>query len=462
VPTQTEAQVQTEIKDAIAIFHEIAKCGNINTGTLQSQTISNYIARESTFLNDVPGNYSSQARANLAGVRTMLAGALSSGSVRAVLGPLLRNYAEQTGGFTDGVPVETDSVALLSRIYLHFIATARTVQSRNITFASPAAGSNIGNGVINRLTEDAYGYKIEACHVEAKRAECIVSAETGTPPGEEIFNFRGAVRPIDQISLLNVATNTGGSGGLFPISAVTGRQSMLANPSFEQYSGTNITTLTALTSWTVGAEGIANYDLDEVNIYRTYQGLTTPRALKFLAAGSISQTSDVNNMQFDVNRPYYFQVAYNRSVGSATGTLTITLGNSSSSVVLAAQSGWNILRLTLDRRCWAHNFAATTQSASSNSLLTVKIQWTSATGTLLIDDAILCPMTRFDGHWYTIVGGSTLFVADNHDNFTWTDTFAGGTNPSWDTGIIQTWLWRAFGCYLPHTTGAPTWADPTV
>lgn len=460
--SQTEAQVQSEISAAIAIFHELAKAANINTGTLQSQTISNYVARESTFLNSVPGDYSSVARAAMSNVRGGVSSIIGSAAVASVLRPLLQNYAKNSSGFTTGQPVEQEAGAILSRIYRNFIAAGSTVQSRNLTFATPAAGSNVGTGVINRLTADAYGYPIEACHVEAKRAECVASAETGTPPGEEIFQFRGATRAIDQIPLMNVATNTGGSSADLAITAISARSSMLANPSFEQYTGTSITAVTALTGWTTGSGTFTNVQLSEAQVYRTFLGITTPRSLVFTAAESVYQTSDINNMQFDANTPYYFQVAYNRSVGSATGTLTITLGNSTTSVVLAAQSGWNILRLTLDRRCWPHNFAATTQGATTAALMTVKIQWSGGTGTLYLDDVILAPMTRFDGHWYAVIGGATLFVADNHDSFTWTDTFAGGTNPSWDTGIIQTWLWRAFGCYLPSTTGAPTWADPAV
>lgn len=470
--SQTEAQVQTEIKDTIALFHELAKAGNINTGTLQSQTISNYVAREATILADQPGNYSAQSRSQLASLRAAFAGLLVSSSVRAILGPLFRNYAENSSGFagaTDGVPVETDPVAILSRIYKHFISTSKTVQSRNITFATPAAGSNIGTGVINRLTVDAYGYNIEACHVEAKRAECIQSAQTGTPPGEEVFQFRGSTRAVDQVPLMTTSNATGGSAGSFRIAAVSGRNSLLANPSFENYSGASasggqVTSITTLSSWITGSGVYTGLQLDgrAGKYYRTYQGVTTPYALVMTTPDYIYQTSDVNNIQFAPNNPYYFQVAYNREIGLATGLLTITLGNSTSSVTLAAQTGWNILRLTLDRRIWPHNFTATTQDATSSSLLTIKIQWSGGTGSLYIDEALLYPMTLFDGHWYCIAGGQTNFVADNHDVFTWTDTFAAGTNNSWDVGIIQTWLWRSYGAYLPSTTGAPTWADPVV
>jgi hypothetical protein len=62
-------------------------------------------------------------------------------------------------------------------------------------------------------------------------------------------------------------------------------------------------------------------------------------------------------------------------------------------------------------------------------------------------------MTQADGCYYAVVGGSTPFLKE--DVFTFTDT--GGTS-----AIINYWLWRAFGRFLPHNASAgETWADPT-
>jgi hypothetical protein len=127
-------------------------------------------------------------------------------------------------------------------------------------------------------------------------------------------------------------------------------------------------------------------------------------------------------------------------------TIQIELGNTTKSVVLAAQTGWNILRLDIGSGLWFKNF--------NKQSLSVVVKCTAYTsGYTLIDDIIFCPMTQADGCYYTIVGGATPFL--RRDIFTFTDT--GGTS-----AILQYWFWRATGHYLPHTTGGTeTFADPT-
>jgi hypothetical protein len=461
--TQTESQVQLEIGLYIAGFQEVAKAGNINS--TPGSNLSNYLARQNSWVQYVfQGDYSVAAQQAASNVRGLLNSAVGSGMARSVLAPLLRNYAnvsQQFSSANDGPIRTTNPVGILSALYLHFIKQGFNVKSRNITFGTPAAGSNIGSGSVSRLTVDAYGFPIEACHVEAKQARCVANAQTGTPAGEEVFTFQGNTRLLDQINLpastsAGHTNQTGGSGGGRNFAALSGRNSMLANPSFENFAGTSITSLTSITSWTVGAEGIANYNLDQTNYYRTYLGLQNPASVIFLSAGVLSQASNINNIQFSGNNPYYFQVAYNAQIGAATGTLTLTLGQTSVSVNVSGKIGWQTLKIPLTKMCWSRNFAPATQSATSATLLNMSIQWTGGTGQLRVDEAILAPMFQFDGHWYAILGGQTLFAADNHDTFTWSDTLAGSDS------IIQQWLWRSFGMYLPSTLGSPTWADPGV
>ena len=71
---------------------------------------------------------------------------------------------------------------------------------------------------------------------------------------------------------------------------------------------------------------------------------------------------------------------------------------------------------------------------------------------LLIDDVLFVPWTPFDGSWYVIVGNPTKFLLD--DKFTWNDSAT--------DSVIQRWLWRAYGVYLPHdVTSGITITDPT-
>ena len=83
-----------------------------------------------------------------------------------------------------------------------------------------------------------------------------------------------------------------------------------------------------------------------------------------------------------------------------------------------------------------------------------------AVGTVLVDELIIAPYSQVDGTWYALNAGpnnsattaapSIPFLRD--DEFTHTDIEVGS--------IIQEWLARSFGVYLPHDA-SPTWVDPS-
>lgn len=435
---QTEAQVQTEIKNRISIFQELAKFAGRNA----TGNISNYLAREGTALNDDEGDFSVTSNRELANLRAFLASAIQNSFGRRIIDPLFRNYARAVGNI-----VETDGGDILRRIYIRAITAGSTirVKSRNITFGSVAAGSNLGNGTIRRLTVDAYGFDIEACHMEPKRAECTRDNVEGADLNEEVFFFRGATPYPDQLLI-------SGSGAGLEIKSMSARQSFLSNPSFSLFTNT-IASPTEISGWTPGSS-ISNFQLDETNYYRGAGGTSdpTPRALKFVAADNISQLFSVNNVKLDPDLPIYMQIAYNRSVGAADGILTFQVGNVSVSVNLgSAPAGWNTLIIALDKGLFPRNFATTSDP-------TVKITWSNrTTGTLLVDDVLLVPFTMFNGIWHALVGGSNPFIGNNRDSFTWNDRLAGSDS------ILQQWFWKLYGAYLPSVKDASeNWTDPSV
>jgi len=429
--TQTEAQIQAEISAAIAVFEESRKYFHVNS----SGALSNYIARESTFFASTDGDFSTLSRQGLSNFRAGLNSIISRASLQSVLDPLLRNYAKVVGTIT-----ETDPLGILRRLYDRFTDNTLSVDSREITFGTPAAGSNIGDGIINRLTRDSRAQLVENVTVEAKRADCVFDQNTGADEHEEIFEFRGQDPEIDFLQVT-------GSGDSARIQAVSARNSLVLNPSFSDFGGT-IGTLTDLTSWDVSL--ISAFTLDEVNFYRGFPGDSTPRALQFTVNGYVEQLFSENSIRLEQEIPYYCQIAYNRSVGSCDGTLILTLGNVQTSVTLAAQSGWQILRIPIGSSNWPRVFA-------NGDAMKLRIQLTGrTTGTLLVDDVIFTPFTPFDGTWYCVVGGANPFIGNHHDTFTWTDTAV-------DAAVIQYWLWRAYGFYLPHNNvGGETWTDPSV
>lgn len=326
----------------------------------------------------------------------------------------------------------------------YFVDNTKSVNSREFSRAATGSVTGTGTGVINRLSTDGNNFPLEAGHAEIKIAKCLRDKLSGAVQHEEEFEFRGDDPAPDNLKI-------SGSGLKKSIFCLSGRNSenYLSNPSWDQYSGT-ITTLTGVTDWTP-TTAIGNFQLDQTNYYRGYEGVTTPASLRISTNDTMTQNmANVRKPVFDPLTPMYFQIAFNRQVGSGDGNLNIVLGSKTTTVALAAQTGWNILRLAIGQNNWFRRFNQTTMSVS------VSID-SRTTGYTLVDDMILAPFTEFDGTFYAPVGGATPFLRD--DVFTWTDTEVGA--------VVQYWLWQMFGgawwAYLPSNAAAgETWADPTA
>jgi len=428
VADPTFAESQSLIKRLTYLLHLVRDRAEVTATTLATQIDNTQ--------QDVEGDYSAELLDAIEAFRSRYASLMNEESVRALLTPPLLHIAKVRDW------PDTDPSAILTRLYTYMVDNTLTVKGRNMTFGSvTAGGSNAGNGTVNRLTKDENNYNIEATTVEVKTLECIFDATSKTEKGEEEFEVRGENANKDGLQ-------TEGSGTLAVLRAMSARDTaaILQNPSFTDYSGTTGTP-TAITGWTPIASSTVytNLEIDTTNYYRLVPGETTGAALKIKAADGVSQALSVRGAKLSPSVPYYLQVAYNREVGSFSGTLRISLGATTKSVVLAAQTGWNILRLDLDQGLWLRRF--------NEQDLDIKVEVTAYTsGNLLVDDVILVPMQQVDGCWYSIVGGSTPFL--RRDSFAFADT--GGTS-----AIIQYWLWRGFGQYLPFKTdGTETWTDP--
>jgi hypothetical protein len=425
MPTPSEAEIRTQIGAAINVAHEIFKFGSVNGDNLVGHLDVLFQALET----DYAGEVGAAAQA----VRSAIASGASVGAVRRMVDPLLRSYARVLD-----IP-ETDPAAIMDRIYQHFVDNTYTVTSRVFTFGSVSAGgANVGTGTILRNTKDRNNFDLEAVAPDAWKAKCIADEHSNNArKHEELFEIRGGDASFDGLEQL-------GSGVIARVNALSGRdsQQLLNNPSFDRYSGTAAVP-TEVTGWTV-TTSIGNFAIDQANYYRGFDGDGgTPGALKISANDTMTQALSVRRAQFDPTRPYVCQIAYNRQVGTGDGTLTLTLGAKSVAVVLAAQTGWNILKIALDDDCWHQEFNETSMD--------FKVALSSrTTGYVLVDDIILAPMSNVGGTFLAVVGGATPFLRD--DTFTWTDTAT--------DSILQRWFSRLYGRYLPHTAGAPTWAEP--
>lgn len=428
--TPTESEIQTQINHVVWLLHQsdlFLRSNTENVGGIYDDIIA---AAEGDFVSfTVAGVDAFRAKASdLVSVRT----------ARDALDGLFREY-----GKLKNFP-ERNVLNILDRLAVEFAEGSSRVTTRGIAFGSPSAGGgNTGNGTLNRLTVDGYAYELEAVTVEAKALKCIADRFSGAQVHQERFEIRGDDVPRDFVAGV---VGRDRIGQLTCISS-DDSQALVRNPSFSQYSGTAASP-TAITGWTVTTD-IANFAIVTSDTYRDarHEG-DNAASVRFETNDTLTQKFSTLNPAFDPTVPYYCQIAFKRE-SSADGTLTLTVGGNSANVTLSAQSGWTILRLALDENLWFRQFNA------SDMEISIALA-SNTTGDVLVDDLVFAPMQRFDGSWWAPVGGATPFLLE--DTFTVTDSF--DTSDS----ILQKWLWRIYGRYLPHDTAASgnvTWSEPS-
>lgn len=422
-PTEAEAIIQ--LQNTVHVIEEIREFGETDATNLLGVLD---VAEQS-----LEGDYSAAIASALSGIRATYAANLTPATIRSLLTPVLRHWARAAN-----IEPRLSPEKILDLLHDRMVdTTAARVSSRQFVFgAAVAGGANVGNGTILRATVDRDNFQIQNTFAEVLTFLCDRDMNTGTEEHEEEFEVRGDDSARDAIELL-------GSGVLGRLKCRSARDSMLRNASLDSFSGTAAVP-TAITSWAVDV--IGNVQIDQVNFYRGFPGDATPASLRLNTNVQVSQALEVARIQqFDPKRPYMLQLAFNRAVGGGDGTLTIRLGSRNIAVVLAAQAGWNILRVAIDQNSWPETF--------NEDALDIRIELTLRTvGYTLVDDVLLLPFDRIAGKWLLGVGGATNFL--QADRFTITDTEAA-------TGIVQRILWRGFDKYLPHAVGgAITIADP--
>jgi hypothetical protein len=405
-----------------------------------------------TLLQSLEGEYTPSGVAGAASVfRAGCSSLISPGMVRSFLDPILYEYGKilsdsSTYGFGGGF---ASSDELFRALYDWFIDNSDTVQSRNITFDTSAAGtgSNTGNGAMSRLTTDENGYDLEACTVETKKFICVGDQNSGTDEHAEIFQCMGEQSSMDALLRSSFGSGLGSNVSIRSHHAGSGAGgSLLTNSSFSDYNSSNTP---KFTSWTQDS-GAANISQDTTNYYRSHPGASTDGSLKLSGDAKISQAvSAMRVRQLDANTPYFLRLMYNRQTGSGDGTLAIRLGSHSVTATMSAQTGWNELLLTIGQNSWYKNF--------NEDPLDVEIELSSwSSGYVLVDDVILAPFDFIDGTYWFLRGNSATHTPWLVDDFlSFTDT---GGAPT--TGKIQWWCWVAGLGYLPSTTGTPEFTDP--
>lgn len=398
---------------------------------------ANWMYLEDQVTQSLETDYAPSIVGSLAQTRGALVAAL--GSFRGAFDGVIRTYLKTA----DIATTDLAKACVLLREYFES-GTPITFKERAWSRGTAAAvGSPSGNGVVRRLVTDRYSRDIQHCYVETRIAKCIKDANSGARRHQEVFEVRGGRRSKDGLDVT-------GSGIVHEVASVSAADSRLSNPTFSRYSGTAAVP-TEITGWTPSA--IGNFLIDETNYYRDFDGDSTSSgaasaAVQFKTNAELVQALSVRgDAGLSPYVPMYARIAYNRSVGSCDGNLTLTVGAVTETVALVAQSGWQILYVPLNQKCWL-------QTLNEQSF-DVKITLASrTTGTLLVDDVIFVPWKRWGmGDYYIIDGGSTPWLVD--------DSWTFGADTETGSKVIGEWC-RAFPeleCPFPGTA-SPTISDP--
>lgn len=309
-------------------------------------------------------------------------------------------------------------------IWLYMHTNSKFVRRRVPSFGTPAnVGSPVGTGVWYRNKKDWKGYDVNSPQADTVKAVCVADKTTGASSGREVFEFTSGAAGQDMLEQL-------GLGSTRLLTVASEETSILDEGGFENTLNTSGTTLVG--SW--GCTSAANFQLNGTTKYRGSY------ALQIDATDYISQ--DIRSI--DRTRPVLAMVRWNRN--GAAGTLQLTLGSKTASVVLAAQTGWADLYIDLDDDSWPDNWI--------NSDPKFRIDWTKTSGSPLIDSCILRPMDEFNGIFHAITAGATDWaVTAGGDTISVTDSFT-------DAGVIQFWTKIFFGLYWPHrATGSYNLTD---
>ena len=419
-PTIAELTAMTQA--AFDILEKIRQFGEVNA--------KNFAAMQDTFIQALETDFAASATTGLATIRGGIASGLNQGT-------LITDWLFRQWGVFINSP-STGIQDILDDLYDDFIANARSIQERNITFGAPSS-FGAGKGQLRRLTVDAQALNIENTWTESKIYTCISDQGSGATTNSEEFAIDGDVAGVDSLEL-------SGSGlDEESISSIPPEDGLLVNGGFDDFEG-DAAAPTVITAWDsdVAVDG-TNYEFDddEANIFlpRTDPDIVRT-ALVIKTNVVLTQNFIKAGIDLDKDTAYYLQLPWRRDILGFTGSIRIDLGSQFISVVAGAQIGYQLLILPVDENLWFENF--------NQDPLEVKITITGFVGTgLHIDDFSMLELVPVQNIPQVIVPAQTPFLVD--DFSTLTDTEVGAK--------IQTFIWRLYDKMLPHSA-APTIADP--
>lgn len=404
---------------------------------------------------DIVGERATDAQGAVGDFRDLIATALESDTIGAVLDPLFRQVAED---ITSTVNPDGSIDRVWEDVYDYAHANGHAFRSSfasaGASLGTPSAdGANTGNGEVVRVTVDENGYTLDGWFADDYTLTCVSDARTIGRVGQEVFRLEGEAAARDGLKIA-------GTGLDQLITSMDGRtsQNLVKNPSWD--SSTSTATVgspaapTALDGWTVTGS-LSNLRIDLDTYYIATPGAPRNAGLRFVADETISQDLvSVNGASFDPDAPYVVGWAQRRE-NAATGTMTVTLGGVSKAVTIGSESDdawtWHWLVASPGANNWLKNFNA--------NALTLSFALASlATDEIVLDHIVAGPMTRVGrfgdtrsgrgsmGQYIAIRSGTTPWLKD--DSYTWTD--AEPTTRSTNSY----WVKRRGRGYLPNRAAA--------
>lgn len=343
---------------------------------------------------------------------------------------------------------ESTPDAILKKLdtYMRAQSPIDTVTSIGGSFGAPvAAGTNVGNGVMVRVTVDRNNRPLETGRVtEIMTAECEIDMQGGVLPGQEVFTVEGYGLGPDIVEI----EGSGLDGQLRVDSADT---SLLQNSSFADVDG-SAGAPASIPGWEISVGSAGRFRLS-TTVHRTNAIEATAYSLRFNSGTTNTVRQKIRSAGATVTdadeEPWDFSLWYNKIGASGAGTLTIGLGSRTRSIAVASgATGWT--RATVFETTPQNRYYPNWQQADAYA----SIRWSGA-APMLVDNAYLGPMRPLGGTWTNIFAGSTDFLRG--DEFTINDR----RNSAGAQGVLQWAFDLLYGRTLPNTSTSPTIADPT-
>jgi uncharacterized protein YdeI (BOF family) len=412
----TKASLWTSLSNAIKILDGIFTYGATfftNYRAYQALAGGNNAPAVETALNTVRGALNTQM------------------NQQTVLTPIITELARV--GYNSS---STSAKTALADMRQSMIDQSETIKNRAMTFGAvvPNVG-NVGDGTLFRVTKDKDALTVEGGQYPSGniKVEIALDSYIGRQlEGKETVTIKGV--GIVGVDSLEVGTCPAGVGNL---TTIRNADSLLSNAIFSYTdSGTAIT----LTDWDI---------VDDTKTTAISIGVDTLRTSSnsvFLNKSNAISQAISDTATSNTSLPFIAIAQVRKQTAGSDGTVTLTLGSKTATQAVSGLSTTALTNVVIgatNENGWYQNWKTTTP------LFKVELSsW--STGGIEIVNVVLAQPTLFDGLYYMLISSLEPFVSG--DSFTCTDSTA-------NTGRIQATLTRIYGEYLPHTSGAPTYAD---